>query len=173
MKELLSALMDGEFEKAAAQKVLDAMDALPDLQRVWGIYQLIGAVLRGEPLLSAGFGERCREKLAREPAVMIDRPSDGVRSQSSVTWAAAAAVAGVGVVVWAALGMQADHGRDFAMPGAASSRDVQPLVFRDEGERAEYLLAHQGVSPSGMLAGFSHYARTVARIGGGEGAAGR
>lgn len=162
MKQQISALMDGEPDALADDRCLDAICADAGLRNVWETYHLIGDLIRGEPGSAADATARFAARLASEPTVLVPGRGRSRASAIPMTWAAAAAVAGVGVVVWAAVGLQPERSVDLARvdPARATRNVAMTPVVPAAGEG--YLLAHQGVSPSGALIGFSQYARTVA-----------
>ena len=164
MKEHLSALVDGEIEAAAAGRLVDLVNREPELRRDWDVFLLIGDLMRNQPALSAGFAERVHRSLVSEPTVAVSRLSSMRAYPFGLFWAAAASVAGVAVLAWIVSGMLPDYRG--APPVVALGSRVGPSTMEPmhpDVTRAEFLLAHQGVSPTGFLYGFSHYARTVAQ----------
>jgi len=154
--------MDGEADAPVGARCLDAICADAGLRRTWETYHLIGDLIRGEGPSTDDATARFVTRLASEPTVLAPGHAASRPSAVPMTWAAAAAVAGVGVVVWAAVGLQPERNVDLVRvdPARATRNVTTTPVVPAAGEG--YLLAHQGVSPSGALNGFSHYARTVA-----------
>ncbi len=97
--EMLSALMDGEVNDAAA--VASACRAWRDdtqLRESWHCYHLIGDVLRSDDLASAAgrdadFLARLRGRLEAEPVVLAPMPRPAVVRVRRWRWAGPAAVA--------------------------------------------------------------------------------
>lgn len=126
MKQLLSALMDGELESPAAEKALDGLGKSGELRRDWAVYHLIGDHLRGDPAccLSSRFSIR----LASEATVFVPpssrrNPLPSSPSSPSVS-AAVAALLGVLVVAWAAVSLE------MTSSGALPEVVSRPVEFR-------------------------------------------
>lgn len=164
MKEKISALMDGELEGREASRAIDALDGAGDARDTWRIYHLIGDAMRDTQPLSAGFAARVAERLEREPTVLAPRrlKADAPRPWYAVPAAAAASVAGVGLVGYLAFAPQ-PPGAPVPAPVAVVQPPEKPkpqLVPLPSGT-PDYLLAHQGFSPRVSLQGMAPYARTV------------
>jgi len=162
--EKISALMDGE---AAAQEAHQAMLRLKDAgdaRETWAAYHLIGDVMRGDALPTFDVSQRVAAAVADEPTVMAPRSS---RASKPMTYAlsAAASVSAIAVVGWMAFSTATftNPPVDVARaPAAAVTQPEAPLVSSpSDGQMNEYLLAHQGVSPSTSLQGVAPYIRTI------------
>ena len=64
MNEKISALMDGELEAHEHDRCCARLARDEQALQTWRDYHLIGDALRDTSMLSAGFSERCRAKLA-------------------------------------------------------------------------------------------------------------
>jgi hypothetical protein len=107
--------------------------------------------MRDTRLLSPGFAARVAERLEQEPTVLA--PANLRRAPvKRIALAAAASVAGVGLVGWLAFAPQPQT----AQPVAQVQHIPLPAATND------YLLAHQGFSPRVSLQGMAPYVRTVA-----------
>jgi len=162
--ERISALMDGELDAAEAGRELTRIKQHADLHENWETFHLIGDAMRGNPMLSPDFKRRVARRLAQEPTVVAPRRH---RIPPAVSYAlsAAASLSAVAVVAWVTLsGNVAGTGSDNAglaqAPAPESTLASLPNV-PDDGRTHEYLLAHQGVSPSTALQGVAPYVRTV------------
>jgi sigma-E factor negative regulatory protein RseA len=103
----LSALADGRAE--ACDPALSAWTQDADARRTWHAYQLIGDVLRSDDLAAPAerdeaFLQQLRQRLAQEPTilapqVLVQQPVRPNMRRPSLRWGAAAAVAGVSLVV--------------------------------------------------------------------------
>lgn len=165
MKEEISALVDDELDRASTARAVDAVLVGTEGRDVWFVYQLIGDTLRGEPTATGQDAQtRFAERLAIEPTVLCPGTLQRRVPESPVAWPAAAAVAGIAVVVWAALGVQPERSISMATIDPVSRVSTVTKMSGPGSAGEEYLLAHQAVSPSGVLSGFSHYARTVAAV---------
>ena len=160
MKEQISALMDGELDEQAAENAIQALRAEGQSLEAWRTYHLISDAMRDTRLLSAGFTARVAERLAQEPTVLA--PANLPRSPvKRFAFAAAASVAGVGLVGWLAFAPQSQVTPPVAQgpaPAVAGTITTIPLPSATN----DYLLAHQGFSPRVSLQGMAPYVRTVA-----------
>ncbi len=166
----ISALMDGELEDHEAQREIAGLKDNGQLRERWDEFHLIGDALRNEPLLSSGFNEGFSKRLGAEPTVLApQRASLKPRRVAAYALSAAASLSAAALVAWVALGPTTSE-----MSGqiAASQRDragqqaVVPVsqALKSEpsdGRMNEYLLAHEGFSPSTALQGVAPYIRTV------------
>jgi sigma-E factor negative regulatory protein RseA len=163
--EQISALIDGELQSDDAGRELSRVKQDPDLRDTWDTYHLIGDALRGGSVLSIGLDRRLAERLASEPTVVAPQRRATRRIPTAVSYAlsAAASLCAVAAVAWVAL-----SGTGEPQPGIAQApavANVAPVVATTATPEAvrtnDYLLAHQGVSPSTALQGVAPYVRTV------------
>jgi len=110
--------------------------------------------MRDTRLLSAGFTARVAERLAEEPTVLAPASLPARAPVKRFALAAAASVAGVGLVGWLAFAPQSQT------PPAAPVAQAQTIPLPSAAN--DYLLAHQGFSPRVSLQGMAPYVRTVA-----------
>lgn len=164
MKETISALMDGELEDRAAARAIDALETPGDARDTWRAYHLVSDAMRDTQLLSPGFAERVAARLDKEPTVLAPR---SLRSEPrpwyAIPAAAAASVAGVGLVGYLAFAPQ-QSGSPVPAPIAAvqpPAAQLKPQIVPLPSGTPDYLLAHQGFSPRVSLQGMAPYARTV------------
>lgn len=153
MKENVSALMDGELDELAADNAITGLRTEGESLEAWRTYHLISDAMRDTRLLSPGFTARVAERLATEPTVLAPRRKQAVQR---FALAAAASVAGVGLVGWLAFAPQPET-QPVAQTAAPAMASI-PL----SNETNDYLLAHQGFSPRVSLQGMAPYVRTVA-----------
>lgn len=170
--ERISALMDGELDVADAGRELARVGQQPELREHWETFHLIGDAMRGSPLLSPRFSARLAEELAREPTILAPQRR---KMPSAVNYAlsAAASLCAVAVVAWVALsgtvpgnGSLDNEPVVAQAPAASSTLPVSETLLNvpADGSMPEYLLAHQGVSPSTVLQGVAPYVRTVVEV---------
>lgn len=170
----ISALMDGELDDLEAQRELRRLKDDPALRERWDSFHLVGDALRGEKVLSSGFSVSFAQRLAAEPTVLAPRRNAReVKRMTTYALSAAASVSAAALVAWVAIapsvpvGLQAD-----ATPGTAATQAglVLPAAVQaelplasvsSEGRMNEYLLAHQGFSPSTAIQGLAPYIRSV------------
>ncbi len=186
--EKVSALMDGELSDGEAKGQIARLREAADLQHSWDSYHLIGDTLRGDTPLSADFNRRMAERLAQEPTVLAPQRQTAAPARKLYTYAvsAAASVAGVVMVAWVVM---STGGAPTATPQPELAKAVAPATVAtapatalaptapaalaaaqpdgsvpNEGQSNEYLLAHQGISPSTAIQGLAPYVRTVSNI---------
>lgn len=167
MEESLSALVDGELERAAARGLLAHVGGDHGLSRCWADYHLIGDVLRGTGVSVFAF-ERFRTALAAEPAICLttsggSRPAANVPLRLSLSFAAAAAAAVL--VGWMAWPMTQNSPAAADKIAAAREHAVQAVPAAASVPSAhgfeDYLLAHQRFAPSFAMQGAAPYVRLV------------
>ena len=163
--ENLSALMDGELDDQPARHELARLKDDPELRETWYAFHLIGDAMRGERVLSAEFDALVVKRLASEPTVLSPmRRRTSPRRVMTYALSAAASVSAIGFVAWVALGPTTST--VIAQPGQpAPGAITQPVAaigpVPSDGSMNEYILAHQGFSPSGALMGLAPYIRSV------------
>jgi sigma-E factor negative regulatory protein RseA len=160
----VSALMDGELDQGEAEREITRLRQDPVLRETWEAFHLIGDALRGERFLSAGFSERLTARLEQEPTVLAPRKTPRKRV-TTYALSAAASVAAAALVAWVALSTNnplSPSGEIARAPATLAAPQFANLP--DDGKMNEYLLAHQGVSPSTELQGVAPYVRTVTPV---------
>lgn len=156
MNEQISALMDGEIEEEAAHRLFSSLKQ-KGLGDEWDHYHLIGDVMRDTPVVSDDFMARFFDRLEQEPTVLapkrLNKPSP-----RKLALSAAASVAAVGFVVWAAAQtgqINKPFGSQFAQAPAVEIQNVS---------MNPYLLAHEEYSPSVSMQGMAPYVRTISEV---------
>ncbi len=161
--EQISALMDNELQDQDARQALLRLGDTPEARGNWAAYHLIGDVMRGQGS-SINVSERVLAALQEEPTILA--PQRVARPARAMTYAlsAAASVSAIAVVGWMAFSTgnvtnpQTELAR--AVP-AVQLAEPQLVSAPSDGQMNEYLLAHQGVSPSSGLQGVAPYIRTI------------
>ncbi len=163
----ISALMDGELDEGQAKQEFARLRQQGELRERWDTFHLIGDALRGECLLSAGFTQRLSERLAHEPTVLAPRRGM-VRKVTTYALSAAASLAAVAWVGWVAfstspVGIRPEvaHAPAPAVVVPVPAVPPQLASVPDGGAMNEYILAHQGFSPSTAIQGVVPYIRSV------------
>lgn len=163
--EKISALMDGELVGQEAHQALLRLDDNADARESWATYHLIGDVMRGETAPAFDVAARVTESLATEATVLAPRRSRMSARPLTFALSAAASISAVAVVGWMAFSTgnlvnpPAELAR--AVPAAVPAIEAQLVSTPSDGQMNEYLLAHQGVSPSTNLHGVAPYIRTI------------
>lgn len=174
--EQVSTLMDGELDIDEAAREIARVKQDAARRDSWDTYHAIGDAIRGERVMtrdmSADFVRRLSQRLALEPTVVAPRPR---LPKTLQTWAlsAAASVAAIAAVGWMANTLNPD-----AVPGtlAQAPSAKPPAVLQAPAAPVpaqalvplhvhEYLLAHQGISPTTAIQGVTPYIRTVSNVG--------
>ena len=163
--ENISALMDGELDDREAALECERLKDDPALRGTWHSFHLIGDSLRGERLLSEGFSARLAQRLDREPTILAPRRL-AARPTRFTTYAlsAAASLAVVSVVGWMALSPSVPMGpitQRAPMKPPIIVDAPQVATVSSDGRMNDYMLAHQGFSPSTTFQGLAPYIRSV------------
>lgn len=163
MKSRISALMDGELDRAEAEAAVDALRDEGEAREAWRAYHLAGDAMRDSPLVSRNFAARVAARLAEEPTVLAPRPRPVLAERRWQLMGAAASLAAVALVAAVAFGPHDDAQlAPVAKAPAAPTAPAGESAQVDPPETAnEYLLAHQGYSPRNSLQGTAAYVRTV------------
>ena len=164
--EKISALMDGELEGPEADRALRFFRENREAREVWDNSHLLRDVLRGEAAPHFDIAGRVALALEHEPVVFA--PRQIVRKSRSWTYAlsAAASLSAVVFVGWATFSANSPVAPP-AEVAQAPAQVVQPAVepelvsMPSDSGMNEYLLAHQGFSPSTTLHGVAPYVRTI------------
>ncbi len=181
----VSALMDGELDSEAAAREIGRLKADTASRGAWDTYHLIGDALRGARVGGRedvpDFGLRFGEKLALEPTVLApySQPGQPARRYSrrlrAYGLSAAASVAAVAAVGWVAFNTLRPDGvpgqvalapatqtpPQSPLPLQPLAQPVIPVVAAPVEHIYQYLLAHQGISPTTAFQGVAPYIRTV------------
>lgn len=179
--EKISALMDGELDVDEAARLIAYLAQNADRRQAWDAYHVIGDAMRGEcsRMMPVAFSARFSQQLALEPTVLA--PRQRTPNVQAYALAAAASVAAVAVVGWVSmtvLEQDEPQGTVARAPAATivAAKALPPaLVPAPMADAAapehmhEYMLAHQGISPSTAIQGVTPYIRTVSSAGSASG----
>jgi sigma-E factor negative regulatory protein RseA len=174
--ERVSELMDGELNVDAAEREVSVLKSNAAARECWDTFHLIGDAMRGNASAMPDFASRFGARLASEPTVLAPRVRLP-RHWRAYAMSAAASLAAVSVVAWMGMGvMRAETPakvmvnapvpasvvvQSVAAPIAATAPAPQ-LIPAAALDVHEYMLAHQGISPTTAIQGVTTYIRTVA-----------
>ena len=133
MKEQISALMDGDLALEDAEYLMTALKADGEVAKSWATYHLIGDVIRGNQMLRHDMTASIMQAIATQPAVLAPKPI--LVKSKQVVWSVVASVAAVFFVGLVVLNQQSQEA------------NVAPIEIA-QAVPAEYLRAHQSMSPS-------------------------
>ena len=133
MKEQISALMDDDLALEDAEYLMTALKANGEAAESWATYHLIGDVMRGNNVLRHDMTSIIMQEISKQPAVLA--PQTKAAKNKPVIWSVAASVAAVFFVGWVVLHQQSQEA------------SLAPIEIA-QAMPAEYLLAHQSMSPS-------------------------
>lgn len=163
--EKISALMDGEAQDQEAHQALLRLKDTGEAREAWSTYHLIGDVIRGQGLPALDVSERVAAAIAAEPTILApQRQPQTSRRPLTFALSAAASVSAMAVVGWMAFSTSnvANQPVDLARaPATVTAPEASLVSTPSDGQMNEYLLAHQGVSPSTSLHGVAPYIRTI------------
>ena len=133
MKEQISALMDNDLALEDAEYLMTALKANGEASKSWATYHLIGDVMRGNKVLRHDMTASIMQEIAKQPTVLAPKPS--LFKNKQVAFSVAASVAAVFFVGLVVLHQQSQEA------------SVAPIEIA-QAMPAEYLRAHQSMSPS-------------------------
>ena len=133
MKEQISALMDDDLALEDAEYLMTALKANGEVAKSWATYHLIGDVIRGNKILRHDMTASIMQEIAKQPTVLA--PKSRLAKNKQVVWSVAASVAAVFFVGLVLLHQQSQEA------------SVAPIEIA-QAVPAEYLRAHQSMSPS-------------------------
>ena len=133
MKEQISALMDDDLALEDAEYLMTALKANGEVAKSWATYHLIGDVIRGNKVLRHDMTASIMQEIAKHPTVLA--PKSRLAKNKQVVWSVAASVAAVFFVGLVVLHQQSQEA------------SVAPIEIA-QAVPAEYLRAHQSMSPS-------------------------
>lgn len=161
--EQISALMDNELSPQDSSQALRRLDDTPEARESWETYHLIGDAMRGQAV-SINVSSRVSAALQNEPTVLAPRRVEKPGKAFTYALSAAASLSAIAVVGWMAFSTSTTINPQVELAKAPSAtQPAEPqLVSSPSGDQMnEYLLAHQGVSPSSGLQGVAPYIRTI------------
>jgi sigma-E factor negative regulatory protein RseA len=168
--DAISALMDGELGADEARRQIGNLKNDPALRARWDDFHLIGDALRGENLLSPRFENAVSKRLAAEPTILAPRRLRSPLTRvATYAMSAAASLGAVALVAWVALTptaptmVAAPAPATVAAPASIPIKPAEAALasVSSEGRMNDYLLAHQGFSPSTAIQGLVPYIRSV------------
>jgi sigma-E factor negative regulatory protein RseA len=164
----ISALMDGELDELQAQREIARLKGDAELRQRWESFHVIGDAMRGQGLTSPGFAASLAKRLQEEPTVLAPRRSTRqARRVTTYALSAAASLCAVGFVAWVAVSptvpgsLQAGLAPGPSVVATPAAASMPMASVSSEGHMNEYLLAHQGFSPSTAIQGLAPYIRSV------------
>lgn len=176
----ISALVDDELELSELQHLTRELADSEELRRLWGRYQLIGDVIRGERIDPGVLvvAERVRDRLADEPNIL----APGRGGELRVAWVKPIAGLAVAASVAAAVVVLTPRLPNPALPAApavvginSAAAVAYPLrsgTHWDLGKPAvesklnTYLVNHHRHAPAANMQGMLEYASFVGYDGG-------
>ena len=125
--------MDNDLALEDAEYLMTALKANGDAAKSWATYHLIGDVMRGNKVLRHDMTASIMQEIAKQPTVLAPKPS--LVKNKQVAFSVAASVAAVFFVGLVVLHQQSQEA------------SVAPIEIA-QAMPAEYLRAHQSMSPS-------------------------
>ncbi len=157
----ISALMDSEATGQEAHQAMLRLKDTGDARETWAAYHLIGDVMRGDALPAFDVSQRVAAAIAQEPTVMAPQRSSRASKPMTYALSAAASFSAIAVVGWMAFSTVAVTNPPLEVARAVVQPETPLVSSPIDGQMNEYLLAHQGVSPSTSLHGVAPYIRTI------------
>ena len=170
----ISALMDGELDENEVSQLFSRLKPQGEMRESWDTFHLISDALRGDCCVSPHLKQRIAERLAAEPTVLAPRRRTTAKRVNTYVLSAAASLSAVALVVWVALFSINPLSTPQQEMAKAQISPVRPVPapdqiaglgnlsdFSSQGNLNEYMLAHQGFSPSTAIQGVVPYIRSV------------
>ncbi len=178
-EESLSALLDGELDGQASERLIDVLEYSPKLQHQWRHYHMIRDLMRPKPQppFRPHLSQLVMDQLEAEPTILMPSPSStptvhtGSWLGRSPVRALAASLAAIAVIGLAVVYSPNAPERTTVATNSELSPTVVKLdrdaVAAIERQRMEgYLARHAANSSNTNLHGFLPYARVVSYNGG-------
>jgi len=163
--ENVSVLMDGESEGQEAHQAMLRLKDTATARASWVTYHMIGDVMRGDSLPTFDISHRVMAALEAEPTILAPRRNPRAARAMTYALSVAASVSAIAIVGWMVFSTTnvANPPVEMAqaVPAIPVGTETQLVSSPSDGQMNEYLLAHQGVSPSTNLYGVAPYIRTI------------
>ena len=175
INESLSALMDGEADELEIRRLLNQLEQDDELHAKWHRYQLLGAVMRGEPVTTVDLSQGIRQALDGEPMDDLSQTAVPVVAASRLRWLASGAVA-ASVMLAVLVGVQWQQVQSSAVAPLAHQAPVQEPVLvaqaplsaeqqaqLEEAQRRlqEYVMQHTEQTTAAPARAMAPFARVV------------
>lgn len=126
IKQSLSALVDGETDELEVRRILNDIEHDSELRDTWERYQMMGSIMRNEPLAGVDLSKGIMQALDDEP--MDEVPARQVPQTASaqpkrINWLASTAIA-ASVTVAVLLGVRLNHDLQQPQPLAATGQNA-------------------------------------------------
>lgn len=165
--EKISALMDNELNEHEAHQAMLRLKDTESARESWATYHLIGDIMRGEAIAVFDIAQRVEVTMDSEPTVLAPQRSNRTSRAFTYALSTAASISAIAVVGWMVFSTSniANPRLEMARNASATAPlvgvEAQLISSPSDGQMNEYLLAHQGVSPSTSLHGVAPYIRTI------------
>lgn len=136
IKQSLSALVDGETDELEVRRILNDIEDDSELRNTWERYQMMGSIMRNEPLAGVDLSKGIMQALDDEPMDEVparQNPQTASAQPKRINWLASTAVA-ASVTVAVLLGVRLNHDLQQPQPlaatgpGAAETQQVAEFV---------------------------------------------
>lgn len=176
MNESLSALLDGEADELEVRRLLNQSEQDDELRNTWQRYQMIGAAMRGEPVMSVDLSRGIRQALEGEPMDEIQTRPLAAQPTSHWRWLAASGAVAASVMMAVVVGVQwqaPGHGAQVAestavaspaavqLAAAPVSAEQQAQLEEAQRKLQQYVLQHSEQATDTPARAMSPLARTV------------
>lgn len=132
INESLSALMDGEADELEVRRLLNQLEQDDELRATWHRYQLLGAVMRGEPVATVDLSRGIRQALDGEPMDELGSAAPLAAGASPRwRWLASGAVA-ASVMLAVLLGVQWQQAQQYPAGGVPLAQQAEPAAVVEQ-----------------------------------------
>lgn len=149
IKESLSALVDGETDELEVRRILNQVEQDNELRESWQRYQMIGSLMRDEPVAATDLSRGIMQAIEGEPMDEVPALQDsldlnqenapGPQAKRGINWMASAAVA-ASVTIAVLLGVRLNHDiqqQDLVAETQQVSETVEQVAANNAADAAE------------------------------------
>lgn len=178
MKEKISELVDNELSHLEHHRLIRTLENDLEMRKVWGRYNLIGAVIRNELdiMVSPTLADRIAQGVRQEASTstystyFTSRLADYTRVAAGM--AIAASVAAMAIFTLQPLSPSSPPPIQIALqpppPAITIPVAVQPTKVTPQGTLNTYLVEHSEFTPTAGMNGMMSYARIIVGRGNSE-----
>lgn len=140
MKESLSALVDGEADELEVRRVLNEMEQDDELRQSWQRYQMMGSIMRDEPVAQVDLSRGIMQAIDGEPMdeIVTPEPQQAANEPQSKRWFAQVAVAAsvtLAVLIGVRFNLDTAEDLPLAQQAAPSAENVETLSLGSDTQQ--------------------------------------
>ncbi|MFY9178871.1 MAG: sigma-E factor negative regulatory protein [Venatoribacter sp.] len=145
INESLSALVDGETDELEVRRLLKQSETDGQVLETWHRYQLIGSIMRGEPVAQIDLSRGVRQAIDGEPMDELITSTPATEAKSKRSWYVASGAVAASMMLAVLVGVQWQMQEQDA-PAVASAQ-ISPAMHQLE-KTAPVVLASVSAVPA-------------------------